>query len=213
MSELYGRKLPLLIGSFGFSVFTVAVAVGKDLQTVMICRFFSGLFGACPLSVVAAVYADIFNNVQRGIAIGAFSATVFMGPMVSSILLTSTDTPDIANVTAQLAPFIGGFIVTSHLGWRWTMYISSIMGWLAFGLVFVFMEETYPPQILVGKAAELRRRTLNWGIHAKQEEIEVDIKELIVRNVSRPLRILFTEPIVLLISIYMSFVCKCIPLI
>ncbi|KAL5410930.1 hypothetical protein PMIN06_002494 [Paraphaeosphaeria minitans] len=86
MSELYGRKLPLLIGSFGFSVFSLAVSVGKDLQTVLISRFFAGLFGACPLSVVAAVYADIFNNVQRGIAIGAFSATVFMGPMVSSTL-------------------------------------------------------------------------------------------------------------------------------
>ena len=82
------------------------------------------------------------------------------------------------------------------------------MGWLAFVLLVFFLEETYPPQILVGKAAELRRKTLNWGIHAKQEEIEVDLKELIVRNVSRPLRILFTEPIVLLISIYMSFVCK-----
>lgn len=82
------------------------------------------------------------------------------------------------------------------------------MGWLAFVLLLLFLEETYPPQILVGKAAELRRRTLNWGIHAKQEEIEVDLKELIVRNVSRPLRILFTEPIVLLISIYMAFVCK-----
>jgi DHA1 family multidrug resistance protein-like MFS transporter len=91
LSELYGRKLPLLIGSFGFSLFTVAVAVGKDLQTVLICRFFAGLFGACPLSVVAAVYADIFNNLQRGIAIGAFSATVFMGPMVSSTFLTSTN--------------------------------------------------------------------------------------------------------------------------
>jgi DHA1 family multidrug resistance protein-like MFS transporter len=82
------------------------------------------------------------------------------------------------------------------------------MGWLAFVLLVFFLEETYPPQILVGKAAELRRKTLNWGIHAKQEEIEVDLKELIVRNVSRPLRILFTEPIVLLISIYMSFVCE-----
>lgn len=83
MSELYGRKLPLLVGSFGFSVFSVAVGAGKDIQTIAICRFFAGLFGACPLSVVAAVYADIFNNEQRGLAIGAFSATVFMGPMVS----------------------------------------------------------------------------------------------------------------------------------
>lgn len=50
-SELYGRRLPLVIASFGFSIFNLAVATGKDLQTVMICRFFSGFFGACPLTV------------------------------------------------------------------------------------------------------------------------------------------------------------------
>lgn len=79
------------------------------------------------------------------------------------------------------------------------------MGFLAVGLTAIFLEESYPPIILVGKASELRRRTKNWGIHAKQEEVELDFKDLIVKNVSRPLRILFTEPIVLLITIYLSF--------
>lgn len=74
------------------------------------------------------------------------------------------------------------------------------------GLEVLFLEETYPPIILVNKAAELRRRTQNWGIHAKQEEIEVDLRELLEKNVSRPLRLLFTEPIILAISIYMAFV-------
>lgn len=49
------------------------------------------------------------------------------------------------------------------------------------------------------------RLTRNWGIHAKQEEVEVDLRELAVKNIARPLRILFTEPIVLLVTIYMSF--------
>lgn len=61
---------------------------------------------------------------------------------------------------------------------------------------------------VVNKASQLRRLTRNWGIHAKQEEVEVDIKELLSKNLTRPLRILFTEPIVLLVTIYMSFVCK-----
>jgi DHA1 family multidrug resistance protein-like MFS transporter len=187
-SELYGRKPPLIIAAFGFAIFTIAVAVAKDLQTVLICRFFSGLFGSSPLAIVAAVFADMFDNKLRGLAVAVFSATVFMGPL--------------------LAPFIGGFITQSELGWRWTMYISSFMGFTAFILLFLFMEETYPPVVLINKASELRRRTKNWGIHAKQEEIEVDFKELIVKNVSRPMRILFTEPIVLLITIYMSFICK-----
>ncbi|KAH7412094.1 major facilitator superfamily domain-containing protein [Phaeosphaeria sp. MPI-PUGE-AT-0046c] len=165
-SELYGRKPPIVIAAFGFSIFSIAVAVAKDLQTIMICH--------------------MFNNKVRGLAVAVFSATVFMGPL--------------------LAPFIGGFIAESELGWRWTEYISSFMGFVAFGLLFLFMEETYAPVVLINKASELRRRTKNWGIHAKQEEIEVDFKELIVRNISRPMRILFTEPIVLLITIYMSFI-------
>ncbi|KNG50873.1 major facilitator superfamily transporter [Stemphylium lycopersici] len=186
MSELYGRKPPLIIAAFGFAIFSIAVAVAKDLQTVLICRFFAGLFGSSPLAIVAAVFADMFDNKLRGLAVAVFSATVFMGPL--------------------LAPFIGGFITESYLGWRWTEYISSFMGFLAFALMFFFMEETYPPVVLINKASELRRRTKNWGIHAKQEEIEVDFKELLVKNVSRPMRILFTEPIVLLITIYMSFI-------
>jgi DHA1 family multidrug resistance protein-like MFS transporter len=68
-SELKGRRLPLVIASFGFSIFQIAVAVSKDLQTVMICRFWGGFFGACPLTVVAAVFSDMFNNRQRGLAV------------------------------------------------------------------------------------------------------------------------------------------------
>ncbi|ROW04356.1 hypothetical protein VSDG_00774 [Cytospora chrysosperma] len=186
LSELNGRRLPLVVSMFGFSIFTIATAAAKDLQTILICRFFAGFCGACPLAVVAAVFSDMFNNSTRGIAITIFSMSVFTGPL--------------------LAPFIGGFICDSYLGWRWTMYITSFMGFLSFGLDLIFLQETYPPKILINKAAELRRRTQNYFIHAKQEEIEVDIRELLEKNFSRPMRLLFQEPIILLLSIYMSFV-------
>jgi len=186
LSELRGRRLPLVLSMFGFTVFSAGCATGKDIQTILICRFFSGFFGACPLAVVAAVFSDMFDNKTRGIAVTLFSMAVFTGPL--------------------LAPFIGGFIVESHLGWRWTEYLATIMGGTALILDFIFLEETYPPVILIEKAAELRRRTKNWGIHAKQEEIEVDFRELVTKNFSRPLRLLFTEPIILFLSIYMSFI-------
>jgi DHA1 family multidrug resistance protein-like MFS transporter len=187
LSELKGRRLPLVLSMFGFGIFSIANATAKDLQTILITRFFSGFCGACPLAVVAAVFSDMFDNRTRGIAVTVFSMTVFTGPL--------------------LAPFIGGFIVENQsLGWRWTSYIVSFMGFLSFGLNLVFLRETYPPAILVAKAAELRRRTLNWGIHAKQEEIELDWRELISKNFSRPMRLLFTEPIVTLLSIYMAFI-------
>ncbi|GJD01622.1 major facilitator superfamily transporter [Colletotrichum higginsianum] len=186
LSELRGRRLPIVLSMFGFSIFSISTAVAKDLQTILICRFFAGFFGACPLAVVAAVFSDMFDNRTRGSAITVFSMAVFTGPL--------------------LAPFIGGFIVESHLGWRWTEYIPSFMGFFAFFLDLFFLEETYPPVILVGKASELRRRTRNWGIHAKQEEIEVDLKEMINKNFSRPMRLLFGEPIVTALSVYMAFI-------
>ncbi|OBT92280.1 hypothetical protein VE01_09528 [Pseudogymnoascus verrucosus] len=186
LSELKGRRLPILIAMFGFAIFQFAVAVAKDLQTVLICRFWGGFFGACPLSVVAAVFSDMFDNKTRGLAITVFSMTVFSGPLV--------------------APFIGGFITESYLGWRWTEYISGIMGIACFVLDLIWLEETYPPVVLIEKAAELRRRTKNWGIHAKQEEIELDFKELVTKNFSRPMRLLFTEPIIFLLSLYMAFI-------
>jgi DHA1 family multidrug resistance protein-like MFS transporter len=186
MSELSGRRLPLVIGLFGFSIFAVASATAKDTQTLMICRFFSGFFSASPLAIVPACFADLYNNANRGIAISIFAMAVFVGPFAS--------------------PFTGGFITMSYLGWRWTMYISSIMGWLAFGLTVLFVKETYAPAILVEKATVLRRQTKNWGIHAKQDEVELDFKELVATNFSRPIRMLITEPIVLLVTVYMSFI-------
>lgn len=185
-SELQGRKLPILVGMFGFSVFCFGCATAKDLQTLMITRFFTGFFGSCPLAVVAAVFADMFDNTQRGVAVVIFSSMVFMGPM--------------------LGPFIGGFIQTSYLGWRWNLYLPGIMGSFAMILILLFMHETYAPVVLVGKASELRRRTKNWGIHAKQEEVEVDFNELITKNFSRPIRLLISEPIILAITCYMSFI-------
>ncbi|RMZ13872.1 hypothetical protein D0860_02339 [Hortaea werneckii] len=186
ISELYGRRVPLILAATGFGIFLIATAVSKDYQTLMISRFFAGLFGSCPLTVVAAVFADMFNNEVRGLAVASFGATVICGPLVG--------------------PMVGGFITKSYLGWRFTAYIPAFMGFASAVLLFFFQQESYGPVILVSKAAELRRKTKNWGIHAKQEEVEVDLKELLTKNISRPLRILFTEPIVLLVTIYMSFI-------
>lgn len=185
LSELYGRRLPIIVAAFAFGIFNIGVAVSKDFQTLIICRFFGGFFGSAPLAIVGAIFADMFNNTYRGLAVALFGAMIINGPL--------------------MAPFIGGFIAASYLGWRWVAYIPAFMGFFAGTMALFFQEETYGPVILVSKASELRRLTRNWGIHAKQEEVEVDLKELAVTNIMRPVRILFTEPIVLMVTVYMSF--------
>ncbi|KAE8356019.1 major facilitator superfamily domain-containing protein [Aspergillus coremiiformis] len=185
-SELIGRRWPLTVGMFGVALFSLASAVAKDIQTVIICRFWAGLFGASQLSVVPAVLSDLFNNTHRGPAITVYSLAVFVGPFSG--------------------PFVGGFISSSYLGWRWTLYIPAFMAFAVATLMVLFVKETYAPCILISKAEALRQQTSNWGIHAKQEKVKVDFRELIEKYFTRPLRLLATEPIILVVSMYMSFI-------
>lgn len=62
ISELYGRRKPVIAAATGFGIFMIAVSVAKDIQTLLICRFFAGLFGSCALTIVPAVFSDIYNN-------------------------------------------------------------------------------------------------------------------------------------------------------
>ncbi|ODQ75339.1 hypothetical protein LIPSTDRAFT_67908 [Lipomyces starkeyi NRRL Y-11557] len=74
------------------------------------------------------------------------------------------------------------------------MYISAFMGFLGFALVVVLYPETYAPAVLVSKAATLRRQTRNWGIHAKQVEVEVDFHELLTNTSADHSACLFPSP-------------------
>lgn len=186
LSELKGRRPPILLGMFGSAIFCIATATSKDVQTLVISRFFAGLFGSSPLSIVAAAFSDMCDNAQRGIAIVIYTSTVLLGP--------------------TLAPCVGAFVQNSSLGWRWNAYILAIMSAVAFLSSFYSLRETYSPVILVQKAQDLRRQTQNWAIHARQEEVEIDLQQLLRRNLMRPLRLLILEPVILLVSIQLSIV-------
>ena len=53
LSELRGRKLPIVIGMLGFTLFSAGAATAANLQTLLICRFFAGAMGSSPLTVAA----------------------------------------------------------------------------------------------------------------------------------------------------------------
>mgnify|MGYP003740290779 FL=1 len=86
LSELYGRMPPLFFGYAVFAIFQIPVAVAQNLQTIMICRFFVGVFGCAPLAVVGGALADFWDPTTRGIAVAFFSAATFGGPTLGPIL-------------------------------------------------------------------------------------------------------------------------------
>ncbi|KAK8084378.1 bicyclomycin resistance protein [Apiospora hydei] len=187
-SELWGRKWPLTAAMLSGGAFIVGTAAARNIETLLVCRFFGGVCGASQLTVVPGVLSDLYDNRGRGVAITLYALCVFCGPFG--------------------APSIGGFIVENpSLGWRWTLYIPVILSFANGALTLACVRETYAPCILVAKAKALRRQQKgNSGIRAAQELVEFDLRRLVEKYFTRPLRMLATEPILLLVSLYMSFV-------
>lgn len=130
--------------------------------------------------------ADMWDPVTRAYAMAAFSATVFIGP--------------------ACGPVVGSFITESFLGWRWVEYISAIMAFF-FGTVgFFIIPETFSGKILSGKAKKLRSETKNWALHSKLDETEITGKIIVQKYVLRPFTMLAQEPILVLITLYISLI-------
>jgi MFS transporter, DHA1 family, multidrug resistance protein len=102
---------------------------------------------------------------------------------------------------------MGGFITQSHLGWRWTAWITLIMA-SAFGLIAItIVPETYGPVILKRRAQRLRYETKNWALHAKIEEGQTSFNDILQKYIFRPAQMLVAEPILLLVTIYVCLTC------
>ena len=186
LSELYGRKWPVTIGKLIFVCFIFGAGAAQDVAGIMLCRFFAGVFASAPLAVVGAAFGDMFSNATRGIAIAAFSLLVFAGPFIS--------------------PICSAFIAQSYLGWRWTQYLTGIMGAAALVLDFVLLEETYQKTLLRKRAHNIRLDTHNWAIHHVSEEASTDFKDILHKNLLLPIRLLFTEPVCFLLTIYSAII-------
>lgn len=185
LSEVYGRKPAVFIPYFIAAIFSFGTATAKDIQTIMITRFFTGFFGSAPVTNTGGVLGDIWTAEQRGAAIVGYAMAVVGGPVIG--------------------PIVGGAVVQSYLGWRWTEYLTGILMMFTLTLDILILDETYPPALLVYKARRLRFSTGNWALHARHEEWDVTYKELANKYLVRPFQLLAT-PICFLVALYASFV-------
>lgn len=186
LSETYGRMTPLFTAFTIFAIFQIPVALAQNIYTIMICRFFAGVFGCAPLVIVGGAFADFWDPVDRGVAVALFAAATFIGPVAG--------------------PIVGGFVTQSYLGWRWTAWLTLIMAALFGGIALTVVPETYAGTILQRRAARSRHETKNWAIHAKLDEQRVTAADILTRYLYRPFKMLIQEPILLLITIYLALV-------
>ena len=185
LSEVYGRKPAVLIPYFLAAMFSFSTATARDIQTIIITRFFTGLSGSAPVTNTGGVLSDIRAPTQRGTAIVGYAFAVVGGPV--------------------FGPIFGGAIMQSHLRWRWTEYLTGILMMFILLLDIVVLDESYPPVLLVHKARRLHITTANWAAHADTEEWDVSVKEMAIKFGVRPFWMLAT-PICFCVALYASFV-------
>lgn len=70
----------------------------------------------------------------------------------------------------------------------------------------MIVPESYAPVLLQQRASHVRHATRNWAIHAKVDEKEVDFHEIAVKYLYKPFKMLLLEPILDLITIYISLI-------
>jgi multidrug resistance protein len=184
LSELYGRQLLFIVTYAILTAFNAGAAGSNSIATLIVLRFFAGTFGASPLTNAGGVIADMFPANQRGLGMSIFAAAPFLGPVIG--------------------PIVGGF-VGETVGWRWVEGVMAIFtGVLAIFGAFT-IPETYSPVILKRRAAKLSKDSgKNYISMFEARQGRTTVKAAFAKALSRPWALLFMEPIVLLISIYMA---------
>lgn len=183
MSEMVGRRpiygVTLLIAV----VFVIPCAVSKNIGTLIVCRMIDGIAFSAPMTLVGGTLADLWKNEERGVPMAAFSAAPFLGPAIG--------------------PLAGGFLA-DNCGWRWLYWLQLILSFVAWVLITFTVPETYAPILLKKRAAKLRKAENDPKFTTETELDPRPLGQKLRVFLFRPFQLLFLEPIVLFIAIYMS---------
>ncbi|KAI0808175.1 MFS general substrate transporter [Fomes fomentarius] len=190
LSESVGRK-PVFVGTFlVYTGFQIGSALAPNTAAVLIFRFLGGTFAAAPLANSGAVISDMWDAGTRGKALALFTLAPFAGP--------------------TLGPIVSGFIQTSGASWRWVFWVLTIFAGVCLIVTVLTLPETYVPVLLVRKAKRLRKETGDDRYWAPLERNTMSKGARIAHVLGRPFAILVQEPMLIAITLYMSFIYGCI---
>jgi multidrug resistance protein len=182
LSEMYGRVIVLQTSNLLYLFFNLGCGLAQTKTQLIIFRFLSGLGGSAPLAIGGGVLSDLFTAEQRGRAISIYSLAPLLGPAVG--------------------PIAGGFI-TENTTWRWVFYATTIADALIQFSGLFFLQETYPPVLLHRKKMKLIKETGNEQLHTEWDDPKRTVAQTIKTSLIRPFRLLGTQIIVQVLSIWM----------
>jgi MFS family permease len=127
--------------------------------------------------------ADLWKPAQRGKTYGLVTFTPLLGVAVG--------------------PIIGG-IVAENIGWSWIFWIVSAGDGLLVAFGFFLIHESYAPTLLAKRAGDLRNEN-GQAYFTKHELSHPKLSQKLKIAMVRPVRMLFGQPFVPLISIFLAY--------
>lgn len=178
VTERTGRSLVYLFSLPACGICLIGAGFSHSFAGVAVCRFLAGLTGGPCLVLIEGTFADIWSAETTNTYYAFLGTAAYIG--------------------AACGPITGGYIVTAF-GWRWTQYLSCMVIAAAF-LFGIGMSETYQREIP-------RRRARRAGKVLNQEPAQsgVTLSQMVRVTVLDPIRMIFTEPIVILTSAVLIF--------
>ncbi|PQE25914.1 mfs multidrug transporter protein [Rutstroemia sp. NJR-2017a BBW] len=183
LSEMNGRVPVLLYGNLFFILWNTVCGFSQNIGELTAFRLLSGFGGSAPLAVGGGLLSDLWKPEERGRALAIYTAGPLLGPAIG--------------------PIIGGYI-TQHATWRWIFWAVSIASACFEILAFCFLKETHPPQLLAQKAKRLRKETGDLNLRTEYDSSDRTVMKLLRTNLVRPIRMISTQIIIQVLSIYMA---------
>ncbi|OTB00235.1 hypothetical protein M426DRAFT_66314 [Hypoxylon sp. CI-4A] len=186
-SELFGRQLILIISMTVHVILNIALCFTQGLTSLLILRFFSGAFGAAPLTNSGGMIADTFPSKERGLAITIYALVPLFAP--------------------SLGPITGEY-VANILGWRWLMCVMALLSASALLVSLLILPETYAPVLLHQRAQKMSEMTGLVYISAMGtgDERHVSFIKTLATTLSRPFLLASHEVIIPAVALYQAIV-------
>ncbi|KAK3682264.1 general substrate transporter [Podospora appendiculata] len=182
MSEIYGRSILYNMGNVFFLIFTICTALSNGIGMLMAFRFLMGVAGSVPITIGSGSISDMMPIEMRGRAMAVWALGPLLGPCIG--------------------PVAGGFLIQAT-NWRWVYWLIAILSAIITVSTYFTLHETYAPVLLERKTQRLIKETGNQDLRSQFYDPATHAEKFKVAIV-RPMSLLFTEPMISLMSIYVA---------
>lgn len=96
-------------------------------------------------------------------------------------------------------------LIAGQQAWRWVFYLTTMVAAIPALLGAFFLPETFAPVLLAKKVKKMKKETGNQelrSIHQKDETL----LHLCERSLVRPLVMITTQPIVIVLALYLTII-------